>query len=135
MLGGGFRVLGAVHSSPSSDLPQGGGDGRALSRTGICPPSPLEGTGFKWEKSPSGCHPPFSPLRSLQGRPQAPHAKSKFLAIKFLAIPVSSMPLPGRARVGGLGTTFGGRLLKQPLGESSLRYARAGRTGGRGNGG
>ena len=25
--------------------------------------------------------PPFSPLRSLQGRPQAPHAKSKFLAI------------------------------------------------------
>ena len=24
-------------------------------------------------------HPPFSPLRSLQGRPQAPHAKSKFI--------------------------------------------------------
>ena len=26
-------------------------------------------------------HPPFSPLRSLQGHPQAPHAKNKFLAI------------------------------------------------------
>ena len=31
---------------------------------------------------PGGMPPPFSPLRSLQGRTQAPHAKSKFLAIQ-----------------------------------------------------